>query len=452
MENIQKENKMGIMPVNKLLISMSVPMMLSMLVQALYNVVDSIFVSRISENALTAVSLAFPAQNMLIAVSAGTCVGMNALLSKSLGEKNYKKANRIAENGIFVMFVSYIVFLILGIFFTRIFYEVQTDIPEIVNGGIVYTMICLTCSFGVFMQFVFEKMMQATGKTFYTMFTQGIGAIINIILDPILIFGLCGFPRLGVAGAAWATVIGQISAGVLAFILNKKLNHEVTITLKGVMQPDKNLIKDIYMIAVPSIIMQSIGSVMTFCLNKILIVMTETAVAVFGVYFKLQSFIFMPVFGLNNGMVPIISYNYGARNKERMIKTIKLSVTYAVSIMFVGLLIMQAIPDRLLMMFEASENMLAIGIPALRIISTAFIFAGYCIVIGSVFQALGKAWFSMFVSLARQLFVLIPVAWLLAQSGNVSLVWWCYPIAEIVSVIMSTIFFVKIYRNLISKL
>lgn len=451
-KNVQKENKMGVMPVNRLLISMSLPMMVSMLVQALYNVVDSIFVSRISENALTAVSLAFPAQNLIIAVSAGTCVGINAHLSKSLGEKNFKKANRIAENGVFIMFISYVVFFLLGFFGAEIFYKLQTDIPEIIEGGVAYTRICLMCSFGVFMQFTFEKMMQATGKTIYTMFTQGLGAIINIILDPILIFGYFGLPKLGVAGAAWATVIGQISAGFFALILNLKVNHEVKIEFKGIIKADKRLIKDIYMIGIPSIIMQSIGSVMTFCLNKILITMTETAVAVFGVYFKLQSFIFMPVFGLNNGMVPIISYNYGAKNKDRIIKTIKLSVGYAVAIMFLGLMIMQIFPDKLLMLFEASENMLKIGVPALKTISFSFIFAGYCIVIGSVFQALGKAWFSMFVSLARQIFVLIPVAWLLSRLGRVELVWWCYPIAEIASLTISTIFFIKIYKTIISKL
>jgi len=452
MENVRQENKMGVMPVNRLLISMSLPMIASMIVQALYNVVDSIFVSRISENALTAVSLAFPAQNLLIAVSAGTCVGINALLSKSLGEKNYKKADRIAQNGVFIMFISFIVFFLLGLLFTDLFYKVQTDIPEIIEGGVAYTRICLMSSFGIFMQFTFERMMQATGKTIYTMYTQGVGAIINIILDPILIFGLLGFPKMGVAGAAWATVIGQICAGFFAYFLNHKLNKEINITLKGVLKPDRGLIKSIYMIAIPSIIMQSIGSIMTFCLNKILIALTETAVAVFGVYFKLQSFIFMPIFGLNNGMVPIISFNYGAKNKERMMKTIKLSTMYAVIIMFVGLAIMQFIPDKLLMLFEASENMLKIGIPALRIISTAFIFAGYCIIIGSVFQALGKAWYSMIVSLARQLFVLLPVAWLLAQSGNVDLVWWCYPIAEIISVILTTVFFVRIYKNTIKTL
>ena len=350
------------------------------------------------------------------------------------------------------MFISFIVFFILGFFFSEFFYKVQTDIPEIIEGGVAYTKICLMASFGIFMQFTFERLMQATGKTIYTMYTQGLGAIINIILDPIMIFGLLGFPKMGVSGAALATVIGQICAGIFAFILNHKLNKEVSVTVKGILKPDKTLIKSIYMIAVPSIIMQSIGSVMTFCLNKILIALTETAVAVFGVYFKLQSFIFMPIFGLNNGMVPIISFNYGAKNKQRMTKTIKLSVFYAIGIMFTGLLIMQIIPDKLLMLFEASDNMLRIGIPALRIISLSFVLAGYCIIIGSVFQALGKAWFSMIISVARQLVVLIPVAWLLAKSGNVSLVWWCYPIAEIISVILTTIFFIRIYKTTIKTL
>ncbi len=449
---MEKENKMGVMPVNKLLISMSAPIMISMLVQALYNVVDSIFVANLSENALTAVSLAFPAQNLIIAVAVGTCVGMNALLSKSLGEKNMEKADRIAENGVFVMLMSYIVFLIMGIFLSRPFYYVQTGNAQIAEDGIIYTTICLTCSFGVFMQICFERTMQATGKTVYTMYTQGLGAIINIILDPIFIFGLLGAPKMGVAGAAAATVIGQICAAIVGFILNQKVNKEIKITLKGIFKPDAHIIKEIYMIGIPSVIMQSIGSVMCFGMNKILIKMTETAAAVFGAYFKLQSFVFMPVFGLNNGMIPILGYNYGARKADRIKKTIKLSVVYAISFMAVGLVIMQLIPDKLLGFFNASEHMLSIGVPALRIISLSFVFAGYCIVLGSVFQAFGHAWLSMIVSITRQIIVILPVAWALSLTGNVNAVWWSIPIAEIASLTLSTFFYIWLKKTLISKL
>lgn len=330
-----RENKMGVMSINKLLITMSLPMIISMLVQALYNVVDSMFVSHISENALSAVSLAFPLQSFMIAVCTGTGVGINAVLSKSLGEKNYDEANSAANNGIFLAVLSYLLFLIIGLFFTRFFYQCQTDITEIIEGGYSYLVVCTTCSFGLFGQIVFERLMQSTGKTFYTMITQGLGAIINIILDPILIFGLFGFPKLGIAGAAIATVIGQIIAMLLAIYYNVSKNDEIKIKIKG-FKPNFKTIKKIYSVGIPSIIMGSIGSVMTFGMNKILMVFTSTATAVFGVYFKLQSFVFMPVFGINNGMVPIVSYNFGARNKERMIDTMKISIIYAVCIMIIG--------------------------------------------------------------------------------------------------------------------
>ncbi len=443
-----KENKMGFMPVNRLLISMSLPMMISMLVQALYNVVDSIFVSRINENALTAVSLAFPLQSLMIALGTGTGVGMNALLSRSLGEKDFKKADKVAINGVFLAVVSYAVFLLVGLLAVKPFYASQTTDQQILTYGYQYLTIVCCCSFGVYSQFVFERLLQSTGKTFYTMITQTTGAVINIILDPILIFGYFGMPKMGVAGAAVATVIGQVIAAVFAFMINQKKNTEIHLAFKG-FKPDKTIIGQIYAVGVPSIIMQAIGSVMTYGMNRILMVFTSTAAAVFGVYFKLQSFIFMPVFGLNNGMVPIIAYNYGAARKDRLIKTMKLSIIYAVSIMLIGLLVFQFFPAQLFMLFDASETMLAIGIPALRIISLSFLFAGFCIVCGSVFQALGNGVYSMMVSIARQLIVLLPVAYLLSRLGNVDYVWWSFPIAEIISLVMTLVFLMLINKKII---
>lgn len=449
--NDLQENKMGVMPVNKLLITMSLPMMVSMLVQALYNIVDSVFVSMISENALTAVSMAFPIQTLMIAFAGGTTVGVNALLSRSLGEKEYDRANQSATNGIFLAVVGFAIFFIVGIFASRPFFMSQTKVEEIVVYGTEYLTVCCCASLGVFMQFIFEKLLQSTGKTFYTMITQGAGAIVNLILDPIFIFGYFGVPAMGVAGAAIATVIGQFVAAILAIFFNLKFNKEIHISFKG-FKPNLKLIGIIYQVGLPSIIMQSIGSLMTYGMNLILVTFTETATAVFGVYFKLQSFIFMPVFGLNNGMVPIIAYNYGAGKKDRVIKTMKLSVMYAVSIMLIGLAIMELFPQVLLGFFNASENMLAIGVPALRIICLSFVFAGYCIVVGSVFQALGNGFYSMCVSIARQLLVLLPVAYLLSKLGNVNYVWWSFPIAELMSVAMTTFFLIKINRKIISHI
>ena len=446
-----EENKMGVMPVNKLLITMSLPMMISMLVQALYNIVDSTFVSMISENALTAVSMAFPIQTLMIAVAGGTTVGVNALLSRSLGEKEFERANKVAVNGIFLAVASFVLFFIIGLFGSEAFFRSQTGVEEIVSCGKQYLTICCCASLGIFMQFVYEKLLQSTGKTIYTMFTQGAGAIVNLILDPILIFGYLGLPAMGVAGAALATVIGQFVAALLAIFFNLKYNKEIKISFRG-FQPDIRLIGVIYQVGLPSIIMQAIGSLMTYGMNRILVTFTETATAVFGVYFKLQSFIFMPVFGLNNGMIPIIAYNYGAGKKERVIRTMKLSILYAVSIMLVGLVIMELFPQVLLGFFNASEHMLSIGVPALRIICLSFLFAGFCIVVGSVFQALGNGVYSMIVSIARQLLVLLPAAYLLARLGNVNYVWWAFPIAELMSVTMSTFFLFKIYRNIISKI
>lgn len=442
----KKENKMGTMPVGRLLFSMATPMMISMIVQAFYNVVDSIFVSQLGEDALNAVSLAFPLQQLMIAVCGGTAVGMNAMLSRSLGEKQFEKANKIANTGVFLFLCSSVVFTLIGIFLSRPFFLAQTDVEQIVKYGTDYASVCLGCSIGICSQFCFEKLLQSTGKTTHSMIAQLIGAVINIILDPILIFGLLGMPKLEVLGAAIATVAGQIVAAVVAIVFNIKCNKEIHITTR-LIRWDKAIAKEIYKIGLPSIIMQSIGSVMTFTMNKILIGFTTTATAVFGSYFKLQSFIFMPIFGLNNGMVPIIAYNYGAKRYDRVKKTITLSVITAVSIMFVGLLAFELIPHVLLSFFNASEAMLEIGVPALRTIGLHFVLAGFCIIAGSVCQAIGKPVYSLIVSVCRQLVVLLPVAWLLSLTGRLELVWFAFPIAECVSLVLSSIYLSKTMRR-----
>ncbi|MGN0594206.1 MAG: MATE family efflux transporter [Hominimerdicola sp.] len=454
-----KENKMGTLPVNKLLISMSLPIMISMLVQALYNIVDSIFVAKISENALTAVSLAFPIQNLMIALGAGTGVGINALLSKSLGEKNYEQANKAANNGIFLVLINFFIFLLFGLFFTDIFYASQTNVPSIdpENAVIIQkygkeymSVICLF-SVGLFAQITFERLLQATGKTIYSMYSQGAGAIINIILDPCLIFGVGFFPKMGVTGAAVATIIGQFCAAILGLFLNVKFNKELTVNpIKY--KPDGRIIKKIYAVGLPSIIMQSIGSVMTYTMNKILMGFSTTAVAVFGVYFKLQSFIFMPIFGINNGLIPIIAYNFGARKKSRILKAMKLAIMYAVAIMAVGVIVMQVCPEALLKLFEADENMLSIGVPALRIISLHFVIAGASIIITATFQALSHGIFSMIISITRQLVVLLPAAYIFAKLGGVNAIWWCFPLAEAVSLTLCLVFFKRIKRTQIDVL
>lgn len=433
---------MGVLPINKLLVTMSVPIMLSMLVQALYNVVDSIFVSRISENALNAVGLAFPVQNLMIAVATGTGVGINALLSKSLGEKKFDRANLTASNGIFLGVCSAIVFAVLGALFSRQFFLVQTDVAEIVEGGTAYTQVCTICSLGIFVSITIERLLQSTGKTIYSMIMQMAGAVTNIIFDPIFIFVF----DMGVVGAAWATVLGQVVGAALGVYFNVKKNTEITVDFKG-FRPNGHIVRRIYSVGVPSIIMASIGSVMTFGLNKILIGFTTTATAVFGVYFKLQSFVFMPVFGLNNGMVPIVAYNFGAQKPDRMIKTVRLAVFYATGIMALGVAIFQVFPGVLLGLFDASENMLSIGVPALRIICLNFLFAGFGIVSSSFFQALGHGVLSLVISLVRQLIVLLPAAWLLSLSGELGLVWWAFPIAEIFSVTLSIVFLIYVYRK-----
>ncbi len=440
------QNKMGIMPIPKLLITMSLPMMISMLVQALYNIVDSMFVAQLSEDALTAVSLAFPVQTLMIAVSAGTGVGINALLSRNLGEEDYESANNAAKNGLFLAFVSYVLFAVIGGLGSRLFFVMQTDNPVIIKYGTQYMMIITLCSIGIFLQITFERLLQSTGKTIYNMITQGTGAIINIILDPILIFGLFGFPKLEVAGAAIATIIGQVTAVSMSIYYNTKKNKEIDINLRH-FRPHWRTISIIYKVGIPSIIMQSIGSVMTFGMNKILLMFSSTAAAVFGIYFKLQSFIFMPVFGLNNGMIPIIAFNYGAKKKDRIKQTATLSILIAIGIMLIGLIIFQTLPEFLLVnLFKASENMVAIGVPALRIISLSFLFAGFCIIAGSVFQALGNGVYSLIVSAARQLLVILPVAYVFAKLFGLSMVWWSIPIAEIVSLLLSSILLKRIYK------
>ena len=442
---------MGIMPVGKLIANMALPMAISMLVQALYNVVDSIYVSQVSESAVTALSLAFPIQNLLIGFAVGIGVGVNSLLSKSLGEKNQEAANRAAGNGIVLMAIAMVLFVLFGLFGVRPYFAIQSDNPETVEGGIVYTSICCVFSVGCFASILGERLLQSTGRTVHTMITQSIGAIINIILDPILIHGWFGLPAMGIAGAAIATVIGQWVSGIMVIIFNLKFNPEVQLHKKYLPLEGKT-VAAILTVGIPSIVMNGIGSVMNFGINQILQGFAETATGVFGVYFKLQSFVFMPVFGLNNGMVPIISYNYGARRPNRVKKTIKLAVCYAEGIMLAGFCIFQFAPRQVLSIFAASDAMLAIGIPAMRIICLHFLLAGVSIVLSSVFQALGNGVFSLIVSVCRQLFVLLPAAWLLAQSGSVNNVWWAFLIAEFVSILMSLAFYARINKTTIAPL
>lgn len=446
-----EQNWMGTMPVNRLLISMSLPMIISMLVQAMYNIIDSIFVSRINEAALAAISMAFPIQSLMIAVSSGTCVGVNALLSRSLGEQNPKEAQKAAQNGIFLAVLGALAFALFGFFASRLYFASQTDDPEIIEYGVQYLQICLIFSIGFYMEMMLERIMQSTGRTIYNMFSQGLGAITNIILDPIMIFGLFGFPALGIRGAAIATVTGQFLAMFISLFCNIRWNPDVSIRMKG-FAPDKRIIGIIYAVGLPSIVMQSIASVMTYGMNKILGIFSSTAVTVFGVYFKLQSFVFMPVFGLNNGMIPIIAYNYGARNRKRIMDTARMSIIIAVSIMLLGLAVFQLFPAQLLLLFDASDHMLEIGIPALRLISLSFLFAGYCIIVGSVFQALGNGIYSLITSVARQLLCILPAAWIFAKTWGLHAVWYSFPLAEILSVILSTILFKRIYDEKIRKL
>ena len=444
---IPQENKMGTMPVHKLLINMSLPLIISMLVQACYNIVDSIFVSRLCEDALTSVSLAFPVQNLMIAFATGTGVGINALLSRRLGEQKPEEASKVANVGMLLSVITSLLFALLGGFFSRLYFTSQTDIAPIINYGTDYLSVVTIFSMGLFVEITYERILQGTGRSLLTMYTQGLGAIINIILDPILIFGLLGFPAMGVKGAALATVIGQIIAALFSMYLNHKLNTDVHLSIRK-MKPDWKLIGDIYAIGFPSVVMVAIGSIMNYLMNQILLAFNSTAAAVFGVYYKLNSFAFMPLFGLTNGLVPIIGYNYGANNRERILKSIKLAMIYGTAIMTIGWALFEFIPGALLSLFDASETMLAIGIPAFKITSWAFLLAGISIVASSVFQALGKSMYSLLVSFGRQLVVLVPVAYLLSLTGNLDLVWLSFPIAELACILLSAIFLRKVLHVL----
>ncbi len=447
----QGENKMGTMPVGRLLAAMSTPMMISMLVQALYNIVDSIFVSRISEDALTAVSLAFPIQNLMISFAVGTGVGMGALISRHLGEKDFERANKVAINGLYLFFFTAVVFAVGVRASAKPFFDLMTDDAVIREYGTTYTSIVGMLCFGLYFQVCFERYLVSTGKTTYSMITQMTGALTNIIMDPILIFGIGPFPELGVAGAAYATIFGQTLGTTLGIIFNLKINKEIHLSLIKY-RLSGEVVRSIYSIGVPSIIMAAIGSVMTFGLNKILLIFSSTAAAVFGVYFKLQSFIFMPVFGLNNGMVPIVAYNYGAAKPDRIKQTVKLAAIAAVSIMTVGLIVFQIFPVQLLAMFDASDDMTKMGVIALRIISVHFVIAGFSIICSSTFQALGHGFYSMAISIMRQLLVLLPAAFILARIGGLNAVWWSFPIAEIFSAAMCVVIMRKLVREQIDPL
>ncbi len=451
--NTQTQNKMGYMSIPRLLFVMAMPMIISMLVQAFYNVVDTYFVSRINEDAVTALSMAFPIQNLMIALATGMAVGINSLLSRSLGEKNYEKANAAALNGLFITLISATIFVIFGLFFSKMFFLAQTDNEVIINYGTSYLSICTIMGFGMFMQITLERLLQSTGHSVHTMISQGLGAIINIILDPILIFGYFGLPEMGTAGAALATVIGQICAMFIALFFNLKVNKEIHFDFKR-FRPSLSIIGNILAVGIPSTIMAAIGSVLTFGMNLILmkILNSSTGVSVYGIFFKLQSFIFMPVFGLVNGMVPIVAFNFGARNRKRIQKTIILSTACAVIYMLIGLAIFQTMPTQLLSIFNASDEMLSIGVYALRFISLSFILAGFDIMMSAVFQALGNGVFSMLISLTRQLIVILPCAYILAITAGINFIWIAFPIAELVAAVLSVIFFMIIFKKKLKPL
>lgn len=460
MQSPLQENKMGVMPIGKLLINMAVPMILSMLVQALYNVVDSIYISRYSQDAVTALGLAFPVQNVQIGFAVGIGVGVNSMLSKSLGEGNQHKANLVAGNGIFLALVATAIFIVFGIFGTKFYYTMQTENITILQNGIQYTSICCTFTLGVYFEILFERMLQATGRTFHTMITQGVGAILNIVLDPIFIFGVpsLNIPAMGAAGAATATVIGQWGAAALALIFNLKCNADVQLHVKNIL-PKKDVIKPILSIGVPSMIMNSVSSVMNFSINQILmgfeqvtVGLGNTATAVFSIYYKLQSFFFMPLFGLNNATISVVAFNFGARNPQRITKTLKLAVGGAMIFMVSGLLAFELIPDVLLGIFALDDTFMQIGRNALRIIAIHFPIAAVCIALGASFQALGNGIYSTITSLCRQMVALLPAAYLLSLSGDVNAVWWAFPIAELMSLLVTTICFTRIYRKKVKPL
>ena len=446
-----QENKMGVMPVNRLLLTMSGPMMISMLIQALYNVVDSMFVSYISESALTAVSLAYPMQNLMIAVATGTGVGINALLSRNLGEKNFPMVNRTAGNAIFLGLISYVVFALVGLFGSRIYFTVQVSDPEIIQMGQDYLSVILILSIGCFGQVLLSRLLQSTGKTFYSMVIQMVGAVLNIILDPIMIFGLLGFPAMGVAGAALATVISQVVGTLMGLYYNLRKNPEIHFSLNQ-LRPSAPIIARIYSVGVPSILLQTVSSLLIFGLNQILVAFSETATAVYGVYFKLQGFAFLPIIGMNNGMVPIIAYNYGAKKPERILQTIKLAITYALIIMVVAVAVFQIFPTQLLGFFQASPEMLEIGVPALRILSLCFIIGGFTIVSSSVFQALGRGLLSMSISIFRQLVLVLPLAYFFSLTGKLEMVWWAFPVAEVLAGLLALYYLRRAYRRVILPL
>ena len=449
--NTLQENKMGVMPIGKLLVNMALPIILSMLVQALYNVVDSIYVSQISESAVAALSLAFPVQNLLIGFAVGIGVGVNSLLSKSLGMRDQEAANRTAGNGMVLMMIASFGFMLFGIFGVRPFFQVQSNVVETVEGGIDYLSICCIFSMGVFMQVLSERLLQSTGRAMLSMVTQGVGAILNIILDPLFIHGWWIIPKMGVAGAAIATVIGQWCAAFLGLYLNEKHNPDVRFG-RAYAKLEWRTVKPILTVGIPSVVMNGIGSIMTFGMNQILQGFNETATSVFGIYFKLQSFFFMPLFGINNATISIIAFNYGARKPQRIVKTLKLASCAALSVMIIGLLAFQFIPDVLLGMFNPTDDFLVMGRAALRTISWSFPIAAVCISLGASFQALGNGIYSTIISLGRQLVVLLPAAYLLSLTGNVNRVWWSFPIAELASALLTLFFFLRIYRQKIDPL
>ncbi len=443
-----QDNKMGVMPVGRLLLNMATPMALAMLVQALYNVVDSIYVSRLSDSAVTALSLAFPIQNLQIGFATGIGVGVNSLLSKSLGEGNRERANRAAGNGILLALLGTALFMLFGFFGSAPYYAMQSQVEETVRGGTAYTTICCVFGLGIFMEVLGERLLQATGRTVYTLITQGTGAILNIVLDPIFIFGKFGIPAMGIAGAAVATVIGQIVAGILALIFNLCCNPEIKLSLRA-LKPSGQVLRPVMTVGIPSIVMMAIGSVMNFGMNQILQGFDETATGVFGIYFKLQSFFFMPVFGLNNATISIVAFNYGARKPHRILKTLACACGTALCMMLLGVLVFQLAPDQVLGIFNPSPAFLEIGRAALRIISINFLPAAIGIVLGASFQALGNGIYSTITSLCRQLVVLLPVAYLLSLTGQVNAVWWAFPISEVVSLMTTLVLFARIYRKCI---
>ena len=449
----EKENRMGVMPVGKLLFSMSTPMVISFLVQSLYNIVDSIFVARYSPDALAAVSLAYPIQILMIAVSVGTGVGVNALLSRLLGEGKKERAKATADNAVLLAIISSIAFAIFGAIATRAFFDAQTNSETIRNLGYSYLSIVTIFSFGLILEVTYERILQSTGKTIYNMITQGIGAIINIILDPILIFGLLGAPKMGIAGAAIATVIGQIIAMILSFIFNVKYNEDVNISFgKHIFKPDFIIIRDIYKVGIPSIAMQSMSTLMMLGLNKILVRYSDMAVNVLGIYYKLQSFVFMPIFGLNNGMTPIVAYNYGARNKDRIMKVLKYSFLSSLVIMVIGTVIFWVFPKELMILFSPNEEMLRLGIPALRICSLCFILAAFDVIAIASFQSLGNGMYALYASFLRQLVLILPLAYVLSKMFGLEAVWYSIPLAELGCAFLDIYLVKKIYDKKISNL